>query len=396
MEVQTRLGREERRLRAVEGLLLADTGLQERLSRITRLAKLSVRARWAAVTVLDDDRATFPAATGFTPGPTARDQTFCDTATEADQVLEVPDARLDPRFVDLDLVRSGEVVFYAGHPLHDSQGNVVGVLCVFDVRPRTLEEEERQALRDLAYWAEQELTSADDMAAAERVQSSMLPALPLAEDGWEVRGMCLPALAVGGDFFDYAVTDGVVDLVLGDVMGKGTGAALVGAGVRAAIRGSHTAVAAGVDLGITSTQVARALMPDLERAGAFVTLLQVAIDLDDGYTRYVDAGMGLGLVVRADGSIERMGSDDLPYGVVADAHWTEHRLDLAPGDRLVVFSDGVLDLMAPDADWAEVVGDLARSAPDVGSLLAAVTELARGGAALDDVTVLAVFRKEQA
>lgn len=372
--------------------MTADTSLQERLDRLARLARLSLDANWAGITVLDDDSAWFPAAVGFEARPLPRNQTFCHTTTALDELLIVPDARTDERFTDLDLVRSGAVVFYAGHPLRDSQGNVVGVLCVFDTRVRDLDDEQHRALVDLAALAQEELTSADDMAAAERVQASMLPSTALDAEGWDISGICLPALSVGGDFFDYAATNGVVDLVLGDVMGKGTGAALVGAGVRAAVRGTHSAVTAGVDLGVTSTQVAKALLPDLERTGAFVTLLHVAIDVDDGWTRYVDAGLGLALVRRADGGIETLASEDLPFGVIVDAHWTEHRLSLAPGDRLVIFSDGLLDLLAPDADWAAEMGAMAGAASDVRSLLRTIAGLARGRGALDDVTVLAAFR----
>lgn len=383
--------REERRQRAVEGLLLTPDR-SEGLARVTRVARLLFDVRWSTVTVLDGDTAVFPAATGVTPGVMPRRQTFCHTTGDLDETLHVADARRDERFAHLDLVTSGQVVFYAGVPLHDGHGNVVGTLCLFDDRERELDHEQRRALADLAHWAQSELTASSEMAAAERVQASMLPSAPLSPEGWQISGVCLPALAVGGDFFDHGVTDGVADLVLGDVMGKGTGAALVGAGVRAAMRGTRAAVAAGVDLGVTSTQVARALLPDLESTGAFVTLLHLAIDLDDGWTRFVDAGLGLALVARADGGVETLGSEDLPFGIVVEAHWTEQRLSLAPGDRLVVFSDGLLDLLEDDHEWAREIAALVREAASVDDLLQRVVTLTQEGAPNDDVTVLAAFR----
>ena len=65
------------------------------------------------------------------------------------------------------------------------------------------------------------------------------------------------------------------------VMGKGTPAALIAAGVRAALRGTEAAAAAGVDLGVTVTRTARTLADDMERTESFVTLFEAVIDLDD-------------------------------------------------------------------------------------------------------------------
>src|SRR6476620_8761339 len=156
---------------------------------------------------------------------------------------------------------------------------------------------------------------------------------------------------------------------MGDVMGKGTGAALVGAGTRAAVRGPHPAVTAGADLGVTVTQVARSLLPDLERAGSFVTLFEAAIDLDDGLLRYVDAGMGLALLRHADGTFERLSGRDRPLGVLPDDHWTEHETGVEPGDRMLVFSDGLLDLLPDPLAWVEAVGELLASHDSATGLL---------------------------
>ena len=305
------------------------------------------------------------------------------------------DAREDPRFADFAMVEAGMLVSYAGVPLRDSMGHVLGSLCVSDTRPRDLDADELATLTDLARWAEQELTASSEMRQARQVQASMLPVLPVCTDEWEVAGMCLPALAVGGDFYDYTVTDDVLHVMLGDVMGKGTGAALVGAGIRAALRGTTPAVTAGVDLGVTTTQVARSVNTDLERAESFVTLVQAAVDLEDGTARYVDGGAGLGLVAHHDGTSTRLSSLDRPIGVLPDDHWTEHELDLRPGDRLVFFSDGLLDLLDDPLAWWEAVEALVRAADDVSDLLGSVGLLARRRTPLDDVTVVGVFRSPE-
>ncbi|QIG45371.1 SpoIIE family protein phosphatase [Nocardioides anomalus] len=387
-----RLTEEERRQRAVDALGLGEDVREERFDRISRVARTLLGARMSTITVLDRDRACYPGAAGYDGTAMPREQTFCHTTTLQRSLLVVPDARADGRFRDLGLVAAGEVAFYAGVPLTDAQDNVVGVLCVFDPEPGTLEGDRLQSFLDLAVWAEQELLASTEMSAAARVQASLLPAHPLRLPDWEAAGVCLPALAVGGDFFDYGVSDGVLHLGLGDVMGKGTGAALVGAGVRAALRATHLDVVAGADLGASATAVARSLHRDLDRAGAFAALVEAAVDLGTGEIRFVDAGLGLMLVVRADGRVERHVGADRPFGLFADDDWTERRAALGPGDRLLVFTDGVLDLLEDPLHWWVPVGELVAAHRDPESLLAALSALTRGRTPLDDVTALAVYR----
>ena len=257
-----------RRQRAVDGLGLSEPGSHPRLDRITRLACLALDVPMSAVTVLDHGRARFPSAHGFDPVPVPEDETFCRTTIEGAEgvgPLEVADAPQDDRFRDLPVVRDG-IRTYVGVPLRDHTGTPVATFCVFDRRPRELTPEQREALEDLAAWAERELVASTEMQQASRVQASLLPSRPIRVGEWDVDGLCLPAMAVGGDFYDYEVTGGVLHVSLGDVMGKGTGAALIGAATRTALRGTAHAVAAGVDLGITITQVAHSMLDDLERA----------------------------------------------------------------------------------------------------------------------------------
>lgn len=365
----------------------------DRLDRVTRLARTIFGVAWTTVTVLEEDRAWFPSVQGVDARVLPRRETFCDTTGRDGRTLIVHDATTDPRFNRLPAVVDRGIRFYAGVPLHDASGQVLGTLCLYDTEPRDLDAEQRETLEDLAAWAEQELQSAAELLRAAEVQTSMLPSGPLAVEGWDVHGMCLPSLAVGGDLFDYAITQDVLHVGLGDVMGKGTGAALLGAGVRTALRRTHAAVVAGVDLGITVTQVARSLTPDLQRAESFVTLFEAAIDIDDGFMRYVDGGMGLCLVVRADGALDRLSSEDLPLGVLTDTHWTEQDTTLEPGDRLLLFSDGLLDLVDDQVEWWTPIGQLVREHADAGSLLTTIARMTATGSPTDDVTVVAVFRR---
>lgn len=382
-----------RRQRAVDGLGLAQDGSHPRLDRITRLACLALGVPMAAVTVLDRGMAWFPSTQGFDPGTMPREDTFCSTTIDeaGEEPLEVVDATQDERFKDLPVVLEG-VNAYVGLPLRDHTGTPVATFCVFDRQPRRLTDEQREAFEDLAAWAERELVASTEMQQASRVQASLLPSRPIRVGEWDVDGLCLPALAVGGDFYDYEVNGGVLHVSLGDVMGKGTGAALIGAATRTALRGTSSAVAAGVDLGVTVTHVARSMLDDLDRAESFVTLIDLAVDLEAGVARYVDAGSGLLLLVRADGTPVRLSGRDRPLGVLPDDHWEEVETTVGPGDRLVLFSDGVLDLLPDPDDWPAAVGAWVSEAPDLPTFLTTMARTSTEETALDDITVVGVFR----
>ncbi|GAB2860580.1 PP2C family protein-serine/threonine phosphatase [Nocardioides pacificus] len=385
--------REDRRQRAVESLGILDQPPSERLDRITRLARTVFGVPITAITVLDRDRAWNLSLQGLEIRDSPRTGSFCQVPTALDETVICPDATRDPRFAHLEAVSEHGLRFYAGHPLRDSNDNVVAVFCILDTTPRTLDAEQLSAFEDMAAWAQQEVVSSSEMARAGEVQASMLPEQAIVTGGWEIRGACLPALAVGGDFFDHGVIQDVAHLAIGDVMGKGTGAALVGAGARAALRSTHAVAAAGVDLGITVTQVARSLLQDLERTESFITLFQGVIDLSDGELRFVDAGMNLTLLVRADGETVHLHGQGLPIGVLPDSHWDEQQVDLEPGDRLLVFSDGLLDLLDAPEDWVPEVRELVLAHDTASSLLAGITRMARRRTALDDVTAVAVYRE---
>jgi hypothetical protein len=123
--------------------------------------------------------------------------------------------------------------FYAGHPIADADGIVVGTFCLVGSEPRTLNARDRELLAELSAWARQELIGSADTRRAREVQQSLLPTRAPGFAGYDIAAICLPALTVGGDFYDYSVSGSALRFCVADVMGKGAGAAIITATVRA-------------------------------------------------------------------------------------------------------------------------------------------------------------------
>jgi len=150
---------EEMRLAALDRLQLLDTPAEERFDRITRTAVHGFHVPIALISLIDANRQWFKSCRGLSTTETPRSISFCAHAIMGDDVLVVPDTQLDPRFVDNPLVTGDPGIrFYAGHPLVAPDGNKVGTLCIIDRHPRTMNEADLQALRDLAAWAQMELS----------------------------------------------------------------------------------------------------------------------------------------------------------------------------------------------------------------------------------------------
>ena len=260
------------------------------------------------------------------------------------------------------------------------------LLVVNNLRRRTLEIENRAIVARLEGVVAER---ADQMRRAAELQAGMLPPSPFLEDGFEVAAHFTAAREMSGDFYDwYRDSNGRVTLSLGDVMGKGLIASLMMATARAALRG-----VAGVEpLEVGIKQAESVMSPALEVNHAYVTLFHCTFDPLSGDLEYVDAGHGHARLLRSGTAQEMLPERSAPIGVFADTTFISGKVTMDPGDSLVVFSDGLLDLR-PDLATKEV--QLPSDVRRAGSAQEMVDILARGArdrALADDVTVLALKR----
>jgi len=156
-----KLENEDFRLNTLRSLNILDTPPEERFDRLTRMAKRIFNVPIAVVSLVDANRQWFKSCVGLSVRETSRDVSFCGHAILEDGILMVSDALADKRFYDNPLVINDPYIrFYAGCPLKAPNGSKLGTLCLIDVKPRGLDDEERGLLLDLALMAEQEIFTA--------------------------------------------------------------------------------------------------------------------------------------------------------------------------------------------------------------------------------------------
>lgn len=375
------------RLRALRSLNLLDTPHEERFDRVVRLAQRLFDVPTAAVTLIDADRQWAKAQVGL-PRQLPRDDSFCTHTIETPDPLVVQDTWDDDRFRDNPLVVDGpKVRFYAGQPL-TVRGQRLGALCILDDKPREVTEADLDLLRDLASWVEKEFALDQELLRAGEVQRRLLPRSAPDLPGYQVAGRCTPAHDVGGDFYDWYHVGDRVQLVLADVMGKGVGAAIIAAGVRAVIRGA----AHFNELEEAVNRAAMSIECDLGETSTFVTLFCAQLSPTTGEVRFVDAGHGLALVLDGRGGHRRLLTGDLPLGVLPGQTWTAGTTTLAPGETLVMVSDGLLDVFPDTRSALRRLISLDAASADADDLVGRIAALSLGGALTDDVTTVVVRR----
>lgn len=378
------------RLRALHDLRVLDTPPEDRFDRVVRLAQRLFDVPMVAVNLIDADRQWAKAGVGVDV-ETPRSTSFCSHAIEQDETMVVNDAHTDSRFRANPLVTGDpHIRFYAGHPLRAPGGQRVGALCIVDDKPRELDEGQQRLLSDLAGWIERELAVDADLLAAGELQRRLQPQRSPHVPGFEVAGRCLMAREVGGDFFDWHLVDGRLQITLADVMGKGVAAAIMAASVRSVLRGA----ARFNELDQTVTRAAASLEEDLTETATFVTVFCARLDPRNGVLQYVDAGHGLSAVLSPDGKGYRhLASDGLPLGALPDDAWTAQVTMLQPGETMISVSDGVLDVFASAQEALTAVQAWNRESVDAEQLVERVIGSCGRAVPDDDVTVVVVRRK---
>jgi serine phosphatase RsbU (regulator of sigma subunit) len=257
-----------------------------------------------------------------------------------------------------------------------------------------------QAAEGLERAREAELEQArmkGDLELARRIQVRLLPAAAPVLEGLDVAGLSLPALEVGGDYYDHVpLGDGRVALVLADVSGKGVPAALLMSAFRASLLGqldSHS------DPAHALANVNRFLHRSVD-PGRFVTAFLAIVDGRSGRIEYCNAGHNPPFLVGAGGAAVPLETGGLLLAMMDDARYERGEARLEPGQTLVIYSDGAVEARsAGGAMWGEdrlVAQARERSADSCATAAAAIASAIRAFEGTqgpsDDLTLLLARR----
>lgn len=237
----------------------------------------------------------------------------------------------------------------------------------------------------------------EEIRMATAIQAGLLPSAPPVVPGYQIFGISEPARHVGGDYFDFIELDEALwGIALGDVSGKGVPASLLMANLQATLRGQALQ---GHDCTTCVTWCSRLLYRSTPPE-KFATLFYCVLDPSSHRLCFCNAGHEPPLVFGVNGTMRDLGVGGVPAGVLDDFPYRGAETMLAVGELLVIYSDGVTDMV----DGAEAGFGLDRLRTVVGALrtgsaeqvargiVAAVHEHAGGEPPFDDLTVVVVKR----
>jgi hypothetical protein len=242
------------------------------------------------------------------------------------------------------------------------------------------------------------LLARDELEAGRKVQLALMPEPSPAVPGWELWLFTRPANDVGGDLVDFLQIDARrAGISLGDVAGKALPAALLMAKLQATLRALVPHFNALSEMGAAVNAIlCRDGLPN-----RFATLAYLEVTANAGTVRVLNAGHMPPLIIRGR-SVEELPPGSIALGILADATFTEQHVELAKGDCLFAYSDGITEAMNTTGDFfgddrlRSLLRDSAgRPAGETGARVLAAVESFVGGARPHDDISMVVMRRTQ-
>jgi sigma-B regulation protein RsbU (phosphoserine phosphatase) len=288
---------------------------------------------------------------------------------------------------------------------------MIGLLTVFNKRNEAQFTSADQRLLDIIaaqsahvienarlYREEQELIRfREEMRFASEIQIQLLPKEQPVLMGYKIAGKSIPASEVGGDFYDFISIDANrFAFWLGDVSGKGIPAAILMANIQATLRGQTLTESSCKDC----VALANTILYHNTAPGKFATLFYGIIDISTNELTYCNAGHNIPLFLSKDNKISPLENGGMAIGIMPWVHYEHVNIPFKPGDRLVLFSDGIPEAMNSNEDFfgeerlTELVIKNRDKLPDelIDLILKEISVFSGSLAQTDDITLVIITR----
>ena len=397
--------------------LMSERPLSEVLTLVLEMVFQAIAPERAALLLLEGDppQLTPGASRGMQPGTDGKalvSTTIANRVIGHQQSVLTLDAQSDPRFMDAESIGFDSVHSAMSVPLWNNR-EVIGMIYVDRIQRRvSFSKIDLEVLTLLANLSaikidhvrlaerDQKMREIErELKTAAQIQRRLLPGEPPSFAGYDLHGHNDPCYEVGGDYFDFQPREnGRLGIAVGDVSGKGIGAALLMATLQASFR-AHAATDASPE--VLVERLNRAICASSE-ANKFITFFYGELDRETHGLHYVNAGHNPPLLFRSNGDVETLRTGGLILGFEPTIRFAQEELTLAPGDVLLLFTDGVTEAPGPDGEefGEERLGEIVRgsgqaSASDITQRIRdGVDAFTDGADPFDDFTVCVIRRTD--
>jgi phosphoserine phosphatase RsbU/P len=322
------------------------------------------------------------------------------------------DAMHDPRFQSQHSVVLSQIRSVMAVPLASGE-EIFGMVYVDNPFNNRFQEEDLKVLTTIASVASIKIENdrllderlekrrmEEELKVASEIQMRLQPFAPPKLNGWDMTGVSFPCREIGGDYYDFIhrKRDSHLIVAVGDVSGKGTGAALLMSSLHAAVRAqSQTRASISEVMGEINQYIF-----ENSPSNKFLTLLYGELDPDTGTLTYSNGGHNAPIFVRRSGEVERLDKGGLPIGMMQGVVYQEASVGFDPGDVLVIYSDGITEsINEREEEFDEerlievVKNNLGRSASGIRDRIdEALSRFVGTTAPVDDMTLMIIKRTD--
>ncbi|HJQ24228.1 MAG TPA: SpoIIE family protein phosphatase [Blastocatellia bacterium] len=320
------------------------------------------------------------------------------------------DAMHDPRFQSQQSVVLSQIRSVMAVPLASGE-EIFGMIYVDNPFHNRFREEDLKVLTTIASVASikieherlieermEKRRMEEELKVASEIQMRLQPVAPPQIAGWDMTGVSFPCREIGGDYYDFiqCKNDPCLTVAVGDVSGKGTGAALLMSSLHAAVRAQAQTRRSISEVMAEINEYIFENSP----SNKFLTLFYGTINPLTGELKYSNGGHNPPMLVRTSGEVLRLDKGGLPVGMMKGMAYQEDSVSFNPGDVLVIYSDGITESVnEKDEEFEEerlvevVRHNLNRSASGIRDRIdEALSRFVGTMAPVDDMTLMIIKR----